>query len=126
MKSAVNSPNNRAALLVLMALTGLLLLALTINGCGTVAPKPVKASASWDGTNQNSGFIGWAAGGCGVLTPHAYERYNSLIKVYGDRFHPPLTEGRGVIGYTNGTYLFTPEAISDFAAMNRWRRMEGK
>lgn len=126
MKSVENSPNNRAALLVLIALTGLLLLALTIAGCGTVAPKPVTAGASWDGTNQNSGFIGWTANGCGVLTPHAYDRYNALIDDYGNRFHPALEAGRGVIGYTNGTYLFTPEAIADFAAMNRWRRMEGK
>lgn len=126
MKSEKNCRNDNRTLVVLIALTCLLLLALMFAGCGTVAPKPVTAEASWDGTNRNSGFIGWTTNGYGILTPHAHERYNALIEFYGDKFKPKLEKNYGTLEYMDGNYLFTPEAISDFAAMNRWRRMEGK
>ena len=68
-------------------LVGLLVLALcvlaillAVSCTTTVAPQPAKASvASWDGTNQNSGFIGYLPDGRGLITESACRRYNGLI-----------------------------------------------
>lgn len=127
-KSKTSSPNDRAGIWLLIIGLGLLVATLLVaTGCGTVSPKPVTASAaSYDGAERNSGFIGWTTNGWGILTPHARDRYNSLIADYGGRFHPPLTADHGVTPTTTNTFIFTPEAIADFAAMNRWRRTEGK
>jgi hypothetical protein len=76
--------------------------------------------ASFDGAQQNSGFIGYTTNGFGVLTPHARDRYNSLIALgYGTNFVPRLTNDFGVAPFTNGTFLFTPEAVVDFGVMNQ-------
>lgn len=108
------------SLAILAAMT--LSLALTSGCTSTVTPRTVVSSqASWDGTNQNSGFIGFE-NGCGVITPHARDRYNALIEVYGKKFLPPLTYDYGVWPYSNGNYLITPQALTDFAQMNRWRK----
>jgi hypothetical protein len=92
-------------------------------GCTTVTPRQVESpTASWDGTNQNSGFIGWTADGSGIITPHARDRYNGLIDIYGKRFIPPLVFDYGIQPTAANTFTITPEALSDFATMNRWRK----
>jgi hypothetical protein len=92
-------------------------------GCSTtVTPRVVLSSeASWDGTNQNSGVIGFY-GVCGVITPHARDRYNGLIDIYGKKFIPPIAFDYGISKHTNENYLITPQGIVAFAQMNRWRR----
>jgi hypothetical protein len=119
MKSA---SEQRAALLVLFALVGLWLLA--IVGCTTVTPRLVESpAASWDGTNQNSGFIGWS-GASGLITPHARDRYNALIQIYGQKFAPPLVADYGLTATSSNVFLIKPEALTDFATMNRWRKLD--
>jgi len=97
-------------------------------GC-TITPKQVESnSASYDGGEKNSGFIGWTTNNSicyGVITFHAKDRYNSLIKIYGKRFEPPLKENYGIIldGRTTSTnYYITLEGLSKFSEMNRWRK----
>lgn len=72
--------------------------ALLICGCAkTIIPKPVvEQQASWDGNEQNSGFLGFTADGHGILTGHARDRYNALIDLYGKDFHPPLEHDAGI------------------------------
>jgi hypothetical protein len=90
-------------------------------GCTTTVTPRIVASlqASWDGTNQNSGFIGFTDAG-GIITPHARDRYNGLIELYGKKFIPPITFDYGISQHTNENYIITPQALSDFAQMNRW------
>jgi hypothetical protein len=123
MKSATNSPSDRRALLILTALAVIVLIN-AIVGCTTVSPRIVESpAASWDGTNQNSGFIGWS-GTSGIITPHARDRYNGLIETYGKKFVPPLVTDYGITATTSNVYLITPEALADFALMNRWHKVD--
>lgn len=122
---AERGTNNACAVLILLAT--LVLMASLLSGCGTVIPLQVtSAAASFDGGERNSGFIGWTTNGCGIITPHARDRYNALIVDYGARFHPPLKPDYGIMPSATNTFIITPEALSDFAAMNRWRRNEAK
>lgn len=114
----------------------LLLLAIALTACvlgtgcaSTMRPAPViRQLASWDGTNQNSGFICFTNGGA-LITAHARERYNALVKSYGARFQPALQEDAGIRAVdekngSNGIYWIDAEHLADFATMNRWRRGE--
>jgi hypothetical protein len=123
MKSATNSPSDRGALLVLTALA-IILLINALSGCTTATPRVVESpAASWDGTNQNSGFIGWS-GHSGVITPHARDRYNALIEIYSKKFVPPLLTDYGITATTSNVFLITPEALADFVLMNRWHKVD--
>jgi len=95
-------------------------------GCHTVTPQRVTdTTISFDGNEQNGGFIGYTTNGFGVLTPRGRERYNALIDTYGASLTPPLTNDYGVQPFTNGTWLITKEAVVKFNAMNA-RRKAGK
>lgn len=95
-----------------------------LSGCtGTVVPRQVRDNVtSWDSTNQNSGFIGYDSAGNGILTPHAYYRYNDLALTYGKKFAPRLGPGAGTQPTATNTYLIDPEHLVKFATMNRWRK----
>lgn len=107
------------SLAVLAALV--LSLALTAGCSSTVIPRVVVSNqASWDGTNQNSGFLRFE-GSYGIITEHARDRYNALIETYGKKFVPPITQDYGVLPYyPAGTYSISPQGIAAFAQMNRW------
>ena len=101
---------------------GFLFLAMLIGCAGTTVPKPAKDTvASWDGTNQNSGFIGFTSDGSGIITAHARDRYNGLAARYSNQFIPPLKldDGLKPMG-TN--WLIDPEHLVKFRTMNRWRK----
>lgn len=119
MKSETNWQNKRCECYVLLVLISIL-----FGGCTTVTPRLVTSpTASWDGTNQNSGFIGWSSTS-GIITPHARDRYNSLIDIYGKRFAPPLSFDYGIKPTTTNTFIISPEALTDFIQMNRWRKFD--
>lgn len=107
----------------------LLAVALAIGaGCAsTVRPNlPHDTQASFDGTNQNSGFIGFAENHSGIITAHARDRYNALIFLYGSQFKPALKSDDGVTAVVPaGLYLIDPQHLVYFATMNRWHK-EGK
>lgn len=109
-----------AALIIIISIFGLI-----SSGCGcttTVIPKTVESSIpSWDGTNQNSGFIGFE-GNSGKITLLARDRYNALIAIYGKRFVPPLTPDYGTQSHIDGNFIITAEALSKFIQMNRWHK----
>ena len=99
------------------------------TGCAsTVTPAAVnRTQASWDGTNQNSGFVCYTNGGA-LITPHARDRYNELVKVYGGRFQPKLEVddgiSRGSPTELGAPYFIDAEHLADFSAMNRWQKGE--
>lgn len=95
---------------------------LLVACANTVVPKPTRDNmASYDGTNQNSGFVGYLPNGAGEITPHARDRYNGLIAVYSKRFLPPLTPDAGL--KTHGeNWEIDPEHLVKFMQMNRWRK----
>lgn len=113
--------------LILLALALAALLFFT--GCTTtVTPKiPHAAQASFDGDQQNSGFLGKDALGFEIITAHARDRYNGLIETYGRGFSPALKPDDGVTPNPDspGTFRIDREHLIKFATMNRWRR-EGR
>lgn len=129
MKYGKNSPNKRCGIVghiiswSLLWLLWAFAISVLISGCTTtVTPRVSTASqASWDGTNQNSGFLQFE-GVTGVITPHARDRYNGLIEIYGKKFVPPIMHDYGVWPYIGGNYIISPQALTYFAQMNRWRR----
>lgn len=93
-----------------------------IVGC-TVTPKIVTdTTPSFDGTNQNSGFIAFDPNGYGIITPHARDRYNGLIEIYGKKFNPPLTFDAGIIKTCTNTFLIDPQHDVYARTMNRWKK----
>lgn len=95
---------------------------LVLTGC-TVIPKVVKNSqGSLDGNAQNSGLIGYDAAGNGILTSHARDRYNGLVKAYGARFSPPLLEDSGLVATSTNTWLMDGQHRFYFETMNRWHK----
>jgi hypothetical protein len=122
MNYAKNQRNNSDVCLLLVILAALVIVSLT--SCTTVTPHTVNSSAySWDGTNQNSGVIGFV-GSQVEVTPHWRDRYNGLVAIYGKKFVPPLTFDYGITPTATNTYLVTPEAFKDFVDMNRWRKVD--
>lgn len=116
MKAAVASCN----LPLRLCASAVILCALT--AC-TVAPKPVTDKvASYDGNAQNSGFISWASDGGGIITPHARDRYNALIELYGTRFLPPLKYDAGITATPTNTFHIDAEHLVQFGIMNAWRK----
>ncbi len=96
----------------------------TLAACtSTVTPRIVSNSfASWDGTNQNSGFIGYQPRGSGEITSHARDRYNELIAIFGSRFLPPLKPDAGLTATGTNTFLIDAQHLDYFATMNRWHK----
>lgn len=133
----------------------LLLVCVLLTACtSTIVPNPINATvASWDGGQQNSGFLGFDAAGNGIITYHAYGRWIALVNDYGPFFKPPQDEHAGVNVvlvseypvqlYGNGKVIgvltnpvpsgpgdwpymrMDAERLAKFDRMNRWRK-EGK
>lgn len=103
-------------------LLGCMVLTALIGCMGTVTPERVgHKQASFDGAQQNSGFMGWTEDGRGILTAHARDRYNSLIGSYGNRFAPALQPDCGLTATGTNTWIIEDQALDNFATMNEWR-----
>lgn len=96
-------------------------------GCGlifascTVTPHQVVShSPSLDGTNRNSGFFGFRSDGYGMLTEHAKQRYDALVRRYGSEMTVPVREGDG-LSRTNesSVWIIDPEHLADFEELTR-------
>ena len=126
MNCVKNPPNSHCIAITLLVGVAAIIVAfaLLICGCTTETPHTVNSSAySWDGTNQNSGVIGFVGNQIEV-SPHWRDRYNGLGAIYSKKFVPPLAFDYGLTPTIYGTYLVTPEAFKDFVDMNRWRKVD--
>lgn len=102
----------------------LLAAVLIINAC-TIRPGIVRPrSASYDGTNLNSGVkIQPTKGGPILISNTARQRYNALVRLYGTRFLVPLAEDAGLTpGAAEGEWWMSPQAFVDWATMAHWHR----
>lgn len=99
--------------------------ALYATACtSTITPKatPPPAQASFDGNTQDSGFLGWLADGSARITPHARDRYNALIALYGRDYTVPLRSDAGVAQLADGTFQIDAEHLAAFLAMAEKKR----
>ena len=132
-------PRNKFNILPFLAALGWVGFVFWAVGCVSNTIRPIAApshQASYDGSRQDSGIIGFVPGGA-LVTSHFRDRYNSMIAKYGHepRFTPPLVADRGVTPATPAQqaahtdrgplFVFTDEALGDFILMNDWRR-EGR
>lgn len=101
----------------------LIFIALLLVGC-TITPRIVRSPvASFDQGAQNSGFLGFARDGSGILTAHARDRYNALIQKHGSRFLVPIKPDEGLtVGPQPGTWLIDQQHLVKFQIMNRWEK----
>ena len=100
--------------------TLLAILILSCAACGTVTPKAVESSvASFDGNEQNSGFLGFFPEGARI-TAHARDRFNLLVSIYGRDAN--LSKDQGLSRNSDGTYTITREVLVKFLQMNDWHR----
>lgn len=98
---------------------------LFLPGCtGTIAPKaaPPPAQASFDGNTKDSGFLGFFADGSGHITPHARDRYNALIALYGHDTTVPLRTDAGIAKLADGTFQIDAEHLAAFLTMAEKKR----
>jgi hypothetical protein len=105
-----------------------LVIAIVLAGCvGTLTPPIAQASAaSWDGTNQNSGFISFATNADGkvtggIITPHARERYKALMRECGHAWLV-TSDDAGLTRLPNGTWFIDAQHLAYFAEANDWIR----
>lgn len=94
------------------------------NGCApTIAPRAVHDTApTYDGTQRNSGFLGFDSVGNGIITPRAFQRYQGLLSEYHAAFTPALGTNDWPIATATNTYIITPQGLTYFATMSRWRK----
>lgn len=100
------------------------------TGCRHLSPDPpqqvvVDEEPSWDGNEQNSGVLDVYPEGGFVVTAHFIERYNSLIRIHGNRFQPPLRRNRGVLTHPNGIdFIIDNQHMVFFLDMNLWDKSD--
>lgn len=100
-----------------------LVLVFGVSCAKTVVPdKIVDVTPSYDGNEQNSGFISFNDDNSAVITPRARDRYNNLAKKYGIIFVVPVFQDFGITPRPDGNFNISAEALSKFAQMNQWRK----
>jgi hypothetical protein len=57
-----------------------------------------------------------------VITPHARDRYNALIGIYGARFSPAIKPDYAITATGTNTFLLSPEGVGKFRRMNGWSK----
>lgn len=129
MPSAKTSPNNTFWLAMALAAALAAILAVGLCGCAsTILPPVASASAtSWDGTNQNSGFLGYTTNAAGqvtggIITAHARDRYNALMRDYGRAAWNIQRDDDGLVALTGDTWFIDAQHLAYFAEGNRWRK----
>jgi len=109
----------------IVAVLGLLFSVLWFGCSSTVTPAAVNAQqASFDQGGQNSGLISMLPGNAGaIITPHARDRYNELLGIYGSEFLPALKPDDGISPRLDGNYDITAAALENFILVAAWHRM---
>lgn len=99
-----------------------LLIGSILTGCNNITnptPDIVKPQEiSFDGNTQNSGILYQITSGGFIITESARARYNALIKKYGDKCTPALTEDFGI----TPVYIITDEGFENFAKLVLWQK----
>ena len=117
---------SKPACLFFLLLTACILANILI-GCTVIPQTATNYQPSWDGTNQNSGLVGFLPDGRAIITQNARDRYNGLVAKYSTNFAPALKlDGLDTVppGLTNinGIWVIDPQHLAYFARMNRWSK----
>jgi hypothetical protein len=106
----------------------LLSIAVLCGGCGSIVNPDVadhiekkEETPSFDQGGRNSGIISEYEGGF-IVTPHFRDRYNGMIKTYGDKFTPSLKKDKGISPRRDGNYFIDQQHMVYFLDMNAWRK----
>ena len=97
------------------------------GGCGSIDPYvpdivPIEEETpSFDGGERNSGIISTYEGGF-IVTAHFRDRYNALIKDYGETFDPDLKKDKGTSPRRDGNYFIDKQHMVYFLDMNAKRK----
>lgn len=118
--------NNNAVMLLFFWLAIFAFIVCILNAGCTTTLHPVNVTprtASFDGTNQNSGVISFdKTNHFGIVTDNWRARYDVLIGDYSKKFTPPISADYGLTSLSNGTWSATAEAFVDMGKMELWRR----
>src|SRR3989442_5184517 len=91
----------------------------------TVIPRNVQSPlASFDGSQENSGFIGFASNGQGIISEHGRQHYDALIEQYGARYEVPLRADEGLRLTASNTWIIDQEHLIKYQHMQWWRNQE--
>jgi hypothetical protein len=115
----------------------IILVSIFSAGC-TIVPKPyyiIGSTASFDSSTpaeqplkQNSGFIGFLKNGNGIITENARQRYNNLVKEYGDKLLDDtgykIEKDSGIfpIQGDNVLYEIDQQHLFYFILINQWNK----
>lgn len=106
-------------------------LASGLQGCAkAITAQTVEShAASYDPQDKfgpTSGIVAVAPGGGRIVTQHFRDRFNALVDLYGDQFHPPLKHDEGFDFSREGdTCIVNRASYIKFGQMQQWKR-DGK
>jgi len=113
-------------------LLGVLAIAIAswLAGCTAMPVQVVPKTASWDGTNQNSGIVCTITNGQGsavalVVTPHFVERFKALSARWSTNL-PAASNLDGAVLTVSNTYVITAHDFTVFRKMNAWQKVNPK
>ena len=113
----------KGLLFILAVITAVLAIMIVMSGCTIAAGPVVSKTPSYDGSNLNSGFLGFNSNHVGQITWKARDRYNGLIEIYGTNFIPALKkdyEITPVPGNTNAFWI-SKEGLEKFEVLTSYR-----
>lgn len=110
---------SRNKLRLFLALAGFIFFALLCFGCARTTPIVERPTViSFDGNDQNAGFIRWLPDHSIEITPSKLDQYNDLVKRYGTSPRITRTEKNfGVVALPNGNFSMTKEAVQRFGRL---------
>lgn len=95
---------------------------LIIAGCA-ITPRIVEAGGpSLDGGEPTSGVLQVLSNRCYLVTPLFKERYGALVKLYGNKLLPPMTEPRWITPTGTNTFVITSDGLAAFAELDFYSR----
>ena len=95
-----------------------------LAGCTMTPPVVTPSAPSLDAGVANSGVLALTPGHGAVVTRFFAERYAALVKLYGTRLIPPMTQPRWITPTTTNTFVITSDGLAAFALMDFYARQD--
>lgn len=81
---------------------------------------------SFDNNEQNSGIIDFIPEKGWIITQNAANRYNILIKKYGQELSPPISENFGLSKGDDNFFILNQQGMINFALLNQKHKSQIK
>lgn len=107
-----------------MKLILVLLLSISLAGCGTVSPHNVDAkNGAWVANKADSGVGSFVQGGA-IVSAEWVQNYNQGVEQYGNNlfFKHHLAKFEGVTLQSDGRYFATDQSLHNYSMFQYWRR----